>query len=466
MNHFNPFLAFLEETSIHGGKHVSNSSRSILRRIIWGVFIFSSLSGLLYSSIRLGIELSKYSVKTVYKFEYKDFLEFPTLTICSACPMDISKINRTDKRVEAAIWTLSKWDLTAAPYNINETVSVEFINQVIDQMSIDMESLFLNIKWNGEDYKAADVLEVAKTSNDRKCFVFNGKNYQAVNGSFISEVSGMEAGLEMIVDIKQTYCPGGYFDTSALQIYLHPRNDDDPPRSPKAVLSPGTASLIGLKKSQTVYLPYPYKAIGDRYCTQEANYSKSNCFNECVITLVRDLCPCLPPLTAAEEASVKISLLTEDCNSQELLNSLVCYEKHIVKLTRKAQKSEICHCPDPCTVIEYETDLSFGYFPTRADSQRLVDLGVVPDISYPRENFLKFNMNYNRLLEHTIEYVPEYNLETFLGTIGGHLGLFIGASVLSIIEIIELLILTCWTKVIKIFTPAEHTTTKVKPIKN
>ncbi|ESP02942.1 hypothetical protein LOTGIDRAFT_156898 [Lottia gigantea] len=436
---------FLQETSLHGCKYISDTTRSLARRIIWALFFTAASASCIFYCVELGLRLLEFNVQTIFRLEHKDSLAFPTIVICNPCPINVTRNNDTETLFQSGIlWSSNKWNILRE--NSSRSFTIEDINKIKDEKKIDMQASILQARWDekylniSESFKPFDLL-------DKSCVWFNGKDYQSKYGAFIGENSGYDAGLEVIANVHQNLCSSGFVLEAGLEIYIQPVEDDIPSLSPAAIVAPGTATNIGLSKSTMKFLEYPYKVIGDRYCTSVANYSKSNCNEGCISKKLRERCPCLPTLFEGETDFGEF----ENCTTDNVMAGVDCYSNYYPLLKSQADKGDICDCPDTCAVSSYSIDLSFGYFPTTSVSQRLVDIGYIPDVQYARDNLLKFRINFKTLVEEIIEYVPEYSAETMIGTIGGHLGLFVGASILTIFEIVELFVLLVGTRVFKLF---------------
>jgi hypothetical protein len=61
-------------------------------------------------------------------------------------------------------------------------------------------------------------------------------------------------------------------------------------------------------------------------------------------------------------------------------------------------------------------------------------------IEFCNKGFLKVIISYDNLYYTSVDEVPAMNLNDLLGNLGGQLGLFIGISFLSLVELIELIV--------------------------
>ncbi|XP_052830985.1 acid-sensing ion channel 4-A-like [Octopus bimaculoides] len=64
-------------------------------------------------------------------------------------------------------------------------------------------------------------------------------------------------------------------------------------------------------------------------------------------------------------------------------------------------------------------------------------MNVSSFIGQPRERFLEVRLFFETLLYHEIMQVPQYTLLNIMGIVGGQMGLYLGASILTISELAE-----------------------------
>ncbi|ESO89995.1 hypothetical protein LOTGIDRAFT_164695 [Lottia gigantea] len=314
--------------------------------------------------------------------------------------------------------------------------------------SIALGDSIYQVKWDGKELNPNKVFETLPL-DEKNCFQFNGESYQRKFGTFITDLGGSRAGLEVIADVLQSGCPASVFDTAGLEVYIQSSFDYAVPSSPDLVLSPGVATYITLSQSQTRFQPYPYKAVGDAYCLDTSlpeyqNYSKVNCFGTCYDTELSKVCPCAP--SAIFDIEKKQNLK----NCENVTDAVACWSFFSDSLARQIEKGELfqnCDCPEPCLKTEYRHEFSFAYFPTDALADRLVEVGAISHREYARKNLLKFHMNFKDRGVNIIEYIPEYGSSEILGIVGGQLGLFLGASLITATEIVETIILSIYYKI-------------------
>lgn len=113
---------------------------------------------------------------------------------------------------------------------------------------------------------------------------------------------------------------------------------------------------------------------------------------------------------------------------------------------------EKCHkmCPLECTSIEYSLTTSFSDYPTAYYAEILKNETKVCDMLYNnktevtydslKKSFLMINIYFDELKYTRVSESKRVTEVNLLSSIGGTLGLFLGVSVLSFFEFIELFI--------------------------
>ncbi|XP_033620350.1 acid-sensing ion channel 3 isoform X3 [Fukomys damarensis] len=101
-------------------------------------------------------------------------------------------------------------------------------------------------------------------------------------------------------------------------------------------------------------------------------------------------------------------------------------------------RKETCACPNPCAITRYAKELSMVRIPSRAAAHYLARK-FNRSVAYIAENVLALDIFFEALNYETVDQKKAYEMSELLGDIGGQMGLFIGASLLTILEILDFL---------------------------
>ena len=132
----------------------------------------------------------------------------------------------------------------------------------------------------------------------------------------------------------------------------------------------------------------------------------------------------------------------ENITNCSLYTHRECIEKAIKKIHNGSYADRIkdCWCIDACKDTYYEYSLSRAQFPPiNAAKNMLFNNPVYSTISDLRENYIRLHVYFETLAIENVEKVPAYTTMNLLGDVGGNLGLFIGANVATLAELLDYL---------------------------
>ncbi|GFN95680.1 acid-sensing ion channel 4 [Plakobranchus ocellatus] len=186
----------------------------------------------------------------------------------------------------------------------------------------------------------------------------------------------------------------------------------------QAVLTISTAgyanSLNGDDGYMYSFLPYPYKAFGDQYCDDSRQGNDNNITDTIAACTFKKL----------KDKSAEIC----GCSNND-------------KMFSETSTSNSLGCPRPCYMQDYEPQLSITYFPSDSEKTLVHHLNPAVKFRELRKSYLGLRINFKDMILRVSEHVPEQDSNTLFGAIGGNMGLFLGISILTLVEIVEFLII-------------------------
>lgn len=123
----------------------------------------------------------------------------------------------------------------------------------------------------------------------------------------------------------------------------------------------------------------------------------------------------------------------------------MCTENAIKKIHNGSYADRIsdCWCIDACKDTYYEYSLSRAQYASINAAKKILEVNrnvsEYSTISDLRENFIRLHVYFETLAIENVEKVPAYTTMNLLGDVGGNLGLFIGANVATLAELIDYL---------------------------
>jgi hypothetical protein len=231
-------------------------------------------------------------------------------------------------------------------------------------------------------------------------------------------------------------------------------------------VSPGFETSISIDRSFKLMLPRPYSNCDidndvSSSSHQKSHYESSDLYQlilNSIYQYTQNLC-----LIQCYQRQLLLECNCTDANflslyqNQSLCNSLdeiACMVKVFLHKFNSIEFIEAkCQhlCPLECNLTYYSTKLTFtklfGQFElaTIRDSPRLLnDFAVANEatlsVERARDSFVQLSIFYESLSYTLSTESPKMNWISLLGWIGGNLGLFLGMSVFSLCEIIQVLI--------------------------
>ena len=261
------------------------------------------------------------------------------------------------------------------------------------------------------------------------CYTFNGRNederYKNVSGI------GYRHGLELILNTQQDEFTATFTHEAGVRAVIH--NQDDPP----PVLENGLAVPIG----QSAYMSVRARQIDDKSGTgfsncysddltgfeliQSNQYSLASCLSDCILKDIANVCGCVhgvPVPTMGRYASYqKCSIVQICCIAASLITA------------------EDCGCTISCNQSIFDVTTTYSTFPALAEFAGLAQLYNTTE-EVIRNSFLSVRVFFSELIKVTEVTERSYSLTALIADIGGQLGLFLGASIISITEFLTWLL--------------------------
>ncbi|XP_072006744.1 epithelial sodium channel subunit beta-like [Engystomops pustulosus] len=278
------------------------------------------------------------------------------------------------------------------------------------------------------------------------CYTFNGPRNQSAKREpevLNATKAGFSYGLTMELFIEQEEYVSSLSTAAGLRVVLHGQGKMPFPEDEGVNVPPGQESDIGVVKVHVKRLQEPYSSscssgqdirnyYADVYGT---DYSREACKKSCAQAKMIRNCGC-----RMWEFPAPPGLDVPLCNiSEPSVNN--CVEMYEYKLSHDQLK---CHCPLQCDEEIFELTLSSSQWPSNtylnSFSKRLESRRGYQDMQTIRDNVVKVVVYYQQLNYELIEEVPSMQLVDLFSSIGGLVGLWIGVSVCTVAEFLELIL--------------------------
>ncbi|XP_031520883.1 acid-sensing ion channel 3 isoform X1 [Papio anubis] len=464
---------FASNCSMHGLGHVFGPGSLSLRRGMWAAAVVLSVATFLYQVAERVRYYREFHHQTALDERESHRLVFPAVTLCNINPLRRSRLTPNDLHwAGSALLGLDPAEHPAflralgrppAPPGFMPSPTFDMA-QLYARAGHSLDDMLLDCRFRGEPCGPENFTTIFTRMG--KCYTFNS----GADGAELLTTTrgGMGNGLDIMLDVQQEeYLPvwrdNGLIGPSpteetpfevGIRVQIH--SQEEPPIIDQLGLgvSPGYQTFVSCQQQQLSFLPPPWgdcssASLNPNYEPEPSDplsspspslpYTLMGCRLACETRYVARKCGCRM-MYMPGDAPV--------CSPQQYKN---CAHPAIDAMLRK----DSCACPNPCASTRYAKELSMVRIPSRA-AARFLARKLNRSEAYIAENVLALDIFFEALNYETVEQKKAYEMSELLGDIGGQMGLFIGASLLTILEILDYLCEVFRDKVLGYFWNRRH----------
>jgi hypothetical protein len=465
------FRSVFRMSSIHSFPNMAENKSTFIK-YLWLISFIASFCGCSYTIYRSVTSYFQFEVISRTETKSVNDFNFPMIKICNLNPFktdyafNILKelINHKDE---------INLDLNGMNNKLNET-DPYFIqsNYIRNIFYLQYLSLVASINFNESERKKFDqnldkILiscvysnEVCDKLNDFEyfydvfygnCFKFNsGKN---LNGSEskIRKISqtGLENGLMLELFLFEPSNENFFSILEGFNIFITEQNVDE--ISVEGIYVPsGFSTNIILDKRVNRKAPKPYSNCTSNLSSIDSYdsilykkvfnaygvYKKRKCLRLCLQKTIEENCNCTDITSIPYDG--KRPCATSKDHACNLVNNRNFIKENLF---------QFCDCPSKCLEVTYKYSSSMVQYPTKNYARVLAKNPTIKsnfdnkaDITYLdlREKIVSINIFFNQIEETLLTESPKTMIPDLTASIGGILGLFLGMSLLSFVEILEI----------------------------
>ncbi|KFU88508.1 Acid-sensing ion channel 4 [Chaetura pelagica] len=418
--------AFASASTLHGLGHICQSGRLGVRQTLWAFAFVASLAFFLYQAAKSALLYLEHPHVMALDEEAIREMVFPAITICN--------INRYrhSALTDADIFHLA--NMTGLPPKDRDGHKATDLlypdpdmADIVNRTGHQLDDMLKSCNFSGENCSSRDFTVVYTRYG--KCYTFNGDR----RNPRVTRQGGMGNGLEIMLDIQQEEYLPIWRETNetsfeaGIRVQIH--SQDEPPYIHQLGfgVSPGFQTFVSCQEQRLTYLPQPWgncraSMQGEQMLPGYDTYSIAACRLQCEKEAVVQSCHCRMVHMPGNESICSPNVYIE------------CADHTLDAAVEDSQ--ERCSCPTPCNLTRYGKEISMVRIPNKG-SARYLARKYNKNETYIRENFLVLDIFFEALNYEAIEQKKAYDLAGLLGDIGGQMGLFIGASILTILEILD-----------------------------
>ncbi|KAL8164748.1 UNVERIFIED_CONTAM: Acid-sensing ion channel 1C [Gekko kuhli] len=458
---------FAGSCTLHGVSHVFLPGPFTPRRLAWAGAVLAAVGIFLYQVAERVQYYQEYHHVTMLDEEEGKRLLFPAVTLCNYNRIRRSRLTRNDLHwlgpemlgvgptdfpdyLRALGWP----ETDASPLGFFPTRTFNMLD-FVQRTGHALEDMLLDCRFRSRECGPENFTAIFTRLG--KCYTFNSG---APGHELLTTTKGGTGnGLELMLNIQQDeYLPvwGDTEETSyeaGVKVQIH--SQGEPPSIDQLGfgVAPGFQTFVSCQQQRLLYLPPPWGDCKSGPIESDffPNYSMAACRIDCETRYLAENCNC---------RMVHMPGNANVCTPEQYKE---CADPALDFLVEK--DSEYCRCQTPCEAVRFSKELSVVKIPSKASAKYLAKkynrseqyiraLLCPPPRSTPpqssrerlflsaplrRENLLVLDVFFEALSYETIEQKKAYEVAGLLGDIGGQMGLFIGASLLTVLEIFDYL---------------------------
>jgi hypothetical protein len=456
----------IESTTIHGLPMILKE-KNYFSKIIWLILFLSSFSFCLFLNRKSIDDFLNYEVITKARIINEPKLTFPTVTICNKnrfstdAAVDFMRKVINDNNLEDIFdeekflnnKNLGFLDKRRKVRGVQDTARLILekmpSNELRKSLSLSIEKMLIDCRFGGKECTKSDFDPFFITQHGI-CYRFNSDDNYLNSNKKVKQLykTGWRNGLRLDLYIGLPTLLNRLALDKGVFLYIHSTRDFQPK---EIHINPATETSIAVKKSIYEQLPYPYsncsshESIVDPYVLNlisylNYSYSQEMCIEMCYLINLKAKCNCTQNWNNFKFPDQNVSLCLDkqqqNCDTNFYKNEFIT-DDYII---------QNCNCPLECKKVIYDTFITNSKYPTKFYTDALRnDQSFVKRFSNStrfddlEQDLLRINIYFDSLSYLEISESESVSLIMLISDIGGTLGLFLGMSLLSIIETVDII---------------------------
>eukprot|EP00058_Branchiostoma_floridae_P010490 XP_002595978.1 hypothetical protein BRAFLDRAFT_96751 [Branchiostoma floridae] len=487
-------------TTLHGPAKVVDAPNWVVR-ILWLLLFLFSLGYATYLIATSIIDFISWGTVTDLKLEFTDQLEFPAVTICNFNKFEKDLLCMDERAVEylrplIGNDTICEYDNSTSPtpgptyYPMTLAGITAYTGFQMDQYALK------ECTWRGERCTWQNFTHVFGEYGN--CYVFN----QKTSGEPLQQIiPGQGNGLHLVLDVHEAFYTenpdtGGTTDVG-VKVHIHPQGEPAKMDIQGIPIGPGSHAYIGISQvtvtvslhayigiSQVTVTVRLHAYIGISQVTVTVSLHAYIGISQVTVTVSLHAYIGISQVTVSLHAYIGISQVTYQneippwglckdldleyydtytltgclmecmakwverecgCTALELPGNLTYCEPQQIVDCVLGVKDQIttgalaCDCPTPCRIQTFDYFVSYAGWPNHIVEVYLGQENNV-NMTYMQNNWASIDVFYEELNFEQITQKKAMTPGDLLSGLGGQLGLFVGASVITFMEFLEYLL--------------------------
>lgn len=430
------FTKWAESSTIHGVDHIF-TGKSKVRRIVWAIILVGAIAGCLYGIIDRSIYFSTRPTATTVTADFNDDgIEFPAVTVCNLSPISRRYADQHNLTglLGFLLFTGTQNDRNAIGFLDADCRS--YFNDIGNSnvSSLSLKTVFTDgvirdfiqsCHFGGPKSEEDCQPELVETLTPHGlCYTFQGSSLYSPPR--LVRQRGERFGLRMIFNISQNDYTHSINGDAGIKVSVHTRDERPDPILNGISVPPNMHASIALSSKHSVSKPeisrcslsnsplsfFPGVSYTSASCRINEYYERS--FNQC---------SCVDAATPPPNSHYSTA---RNCN----IADVCCLYDNSITINSS--------CLPACEETDYSYSVSYSQYPSKRTISLLTQFSSETSQSF-EEDTVSITVYFDSL--HTIVTSTDYSysVTALLADIGGQLALFIGASIISFMELVLLL---------------------------
>ncbi|CAN2391385.1 Amiloride-sensitive sodium channel [Pristimantis euphronides] len=265
------------------------------------------------------------------------------------------------------------------------------------------------------------------------CYTFN--HNRSVKDTWTSSLPGMKNGLTLVLRTEQhDYIPL-LSSVAGARVLVHGQNEPAFMDEGGFNIQPGVETSIGMRKETIIRLGGDYSDCSEDGSDVDvkdlfhSEYTQQVCVRSCFQSIMVERCGCA-------YVFYPLPIGAEFCDYNKHKSWGHCYYKLDEEFTSDYLGC-FAKCRKPCMLTDYKLNAGYSRWPTKV-SENWVLQTLSKTNTTKREEVAKLNIYFEEMNYKTIQESAAINMVTLLSLMGSQWSLWFGSSVLSVVELLEL----------------------------
>lgn len=436
----------LKETALSSTSHgIPNivRSTSLLLKLMWATCLIVSTGLCSYLVVKSIMNYFEYEVVTKINVIYENPAPFPTVTFCNLRPFVGDYLEKLYLKNNKTLPKGYVGDNLAYNQYYLMTNIWNYDTSIRKELGLKKEDFIQACRFNYQECNLSSI-EWSYNFFYGNCFTFNEHGTQKLTKS--SKQYGFR--LKLFVGNGN---PTELTDTAGVHLFIHNKSDRvgmfggiDVPT--------GQSTNLAINKVFTKKLANPYSDCIDDENKLESSiyyrklkaanktYKQTDCLELCFSEHLYKECKCY------ESSTIEFFPDGQNCHRFSNFSCLIDFNINFFSQNIK----EKCDCPLECNSVSYSITTSMADFPNQAYSDYLLNQtkivklfnanNVTLNSDELKRSILEVCIYFDELKYTMIEETEKMSWVDLISNCGGTMGLFIGVSFLSFIELVDLVL--------------------------